>query len=942
MTARSRAALGIVFVVALASYAVLDHLVPPGKVLQERIMGIGYDLVYRHPILTAKIALRVGNERTKGDVIEGLLSADDIAGVPLLLGCLDEKSARMRLGAIGILGHLEDPRAVRPLIRLVRDDKDLRMWAAQALARIGEPAVDGLSTLLDHADPLVRLQAIEALGRIQAPGVDEALFRAMGDELPFNRAVAAAPLALSGHAEVADTLIRWNDIAWRATESAILALDSLAVPALIRAAHSDDWTVREDAIGYLGAIADPRSVEVLLERLEDQYWSTKLAAARALARIGDLTTAPALLHAYLHESTLLAEPFRKELVSLWGKPRTTELLPYLESSNDTLRQRAAELLALSTDPPALRALVPLLRDPLCPLRAQAVKAIESLGGTETADLLAALRDSCEAVRVAAAGAVGRLRMRPAVPLLLKLLESDAVKARVAAIDALGHLGGPAADSALVAALRDQDSGTLTHVLEALMAAKTPVPPEALSPFLGSADRSIRSKATLVLNNSKGNGALSALERMLQDRRPAVAQAAARALGIRGGDDAVDLLARAHSVRNDLGGACLEALRAIGTPAALKSLADVMASAGGPSGGGNRDERAEGTWRSPRSASSQVLGDGLDHSSPSARMRASQLMLESGDFRAVPVLVGLMGCAQEHVMEEAINALSEVYDHAVAQLESAATSRDVYVRLGACGILLANKRSRYADPILRELRNPEPSIRRWAAHILRMMDASDYSGRLRLLLHDENPDVRKEAFGALCQLGDSASTQRLAEVIVSEVESHVGAPVWIISTPLSYVTYLVQTHGAPAIDALSTLLSDADPWLQYAVWEEIADAGDTTTAPYFVALTRENLPMLAQIARSALIKLGEPALREVRANVGDKCAETRRTAAYVLGKNGTAGDLPMVERLLSDRNRLVRAEAVRAHARLKNRINHELYPRQKRTYDYWYSGEMEVD
>jgi hypothetical protein len=126
------------------------------------------------------------------------------AAVPELLSALeecegDEERDQARLAIL--LGELRHPDAVAPLARLLRAPKEVRLTvsvaAAEALAKIGPPAVHALLPLTKDPDPLTRLFAYGALQAIPAPEAYQALLRALEEE-PEMAFVVAAGVACQG------------------------------------------------------------------------------------------------------------------------------------------------------------------------------------------------------------------------------------------------------------------------------------------------------------------------------------------------------------------------------------------------------------------------------------------------------------------------------------------------------------------------------------------------------------------------------------------------------------------------------------------------------------------------------------------------------------------------------------------------------------------------
>lgn len=145
---------------------------------------------------------------------------------------------------------------------LKHNDDHVRQTAATYLGRIGDAmAVDALIDVLEDKDFFTRSSAAKALGKIGDTKAIEPLIRAVKDE-SSGIAIMAAP--------------------------AVAELGELAVEPLIQILMEDDykkWQMRRAAAHALGMIRDVRTIEPLIEALDDmQIWES---AADALEEIGD-------------------------------------------------------------------------------------------------------------------------------------------------------------------------------------------------------------------------------------------------------------------------------------------------------------------------------------------------------------------------------------------------------------------------------------------------------------------------------------------------------------------------------------------------------------------------------------------------------------------------------------------------------------------------------
>jgi HEAT repeat protein len=120
---------------------------------------------------------------------------------------VDSPKSRVRVSAVHDLARWADTeereRCVSRLIRVLRDDDDVEVRAAAALALADAHAVEGLDALLDaidHGQPRLRQMALVAVGELAVPGDGAAVQRvreALGSDAPalrFQALVAAGRL----------------------------------------------------------------------------------------------------------------------------------------------------------------------------------------------------------------------------------------------------------------------------------------------------------------------------------------------------------------------------------------------------------------------------------------------------------------------------------------------------------------------------------------------------------------------------------------------------------------------------------------------------------------------------------------------------------------------------------------------------------------------------
>lgn len=200
---------------------------------------------------------------------------------------------------------------------------------------------------------------------------------------------------------------------------------------------------RQRSAELLGAAGDRRASRDLERRLHDRDDRVRLTAARALGRIGDPSTVPALLAAL---------------------------------DDRRISGHSASMALLRIGEPGIPGLTHGLRSREAQTRRTAVAILGALGATSTGERVVELLDDADhGVRCAAAIALGRLGLPGSVPILIHRLEAEFavpaeemdLDAAVAYADALGRIGHRSAIPVLEEALMRRHR--LSHVAGAALA-----------------------------------------------------------------------------------------------------------------------------------------------------------------------------------------------------------------------------------------------------------------------------------------------------------------------------------------------------------------------------------------------------------------------------------------------------------------------------------------
>ncbi len=322
--------------------------------------------------------------------------------------------------------------AERRLLKLLaaQPSPDLTRWACRQLQLVGGPAsVPALAPLLTGE---AWQEACDALLALPGPEGADALLAALPALVPPRRATVLHALGLKRH--------------------------TAAVPALARAAASQDAAVREAALTALGRIATPEAADALLGRqtagaAAASEFEARLLCAQGLAGSSrDDPAAKAPLHGLAHLARAAAL-----LASVRDDPAATA------------PQRAAAFLGLARLAPAenVDAVLTALAGTDAHLRRAAAAALQEYDVAALARLRPRFASLPREARLAVLAAWGGRGVAAAEPELLGCLAGGDEAERLAAVRALCTAGGAAAVPPLLT-LAGADTGDFGREAEAAL------------------------------------------------------------------------------------------------------------------------------------------------------------------------------------------------------------------------------------------------------------------------------------------------------------------------------------------------------------------------------------------------------------------------------------------------------------------------------------------
>lgn len=491
------------------------------------------------------------------------------AVVEPLIGVANDADEGVAQEALRALGALGDARAVESLLALAEGERPyLRELAAASLAALGEPAMEALARLLLSADEAERERGRALFGRAGEAALPFLQRLLAADNRDTRWRAVEAVARVEGEPALAILVEALGDTDYfvrEAAQEAVVARGEDALPLLCESLSRGNVTAQRGAIAALERIGSPLAFEPLLKMLEPEAAAVRREAMQALAAVGGVR-AIAPLSAFLQDIDLFVRRIVVESLAKAHAPETKELLlTAMMDSDEKVRRTAAEALrALGWQPDEGEAgarywasqkrwercaqigaaAVPVLLKHLVAATVSEQRiirgVIERLGDVALPPLLEALRAPELALRVEAAGLLGRLGDEAVLEPLIQALQDPERRVREAAALALGEVGEPTAIPALLERLGDLERQVQQAAAQALAALGGDDPAE-MRERLEHADWRVRRGAALALGYSSGAEAVGLLLPCLGDAEANVRQAATEALVRLGASAVIPLL-----------------------------------------------------------------------------------------------------------------------------------------------------------------------------------------------------------------------------------------------------------------------------------------------------------------------------------------------------------------------------------------------------------------
>ena len=748
-----------------------------------------------------------------------VLSPDDRARV-------DRVEALARSGAA----------AVTPLLELLVDKSwAVRRAVVDALASIGDPAVEGLADVLVHQR--------DHEGRLAA-AVD-ALVASRGSVEPRLLALVQDDAVPALACDVVQVLGR------RRVRTAVPLLATLAT-------HVDD-NVAVGSIEALGRIGGVETVDALIAAVEARHFFRTFPAIDALGRTGDG-------RAVMPLQALLADPlYAPEAIRALGRtghesavaPLAALLLHPMSALVRTAVIALAELReryeARFGDNEAIRQALPASVAP----EAASARIAESLPGLAPSELVAVAR------------VLGWLGDDVAIAHLVAMI-MDEPPVGTAAADALRRLGTHATPQ-LLDAIREGDSALRLRLLPIVGYAAGSI--DDLLRCLDDADADVRVRACEALARLGNPAAVSALFRLIGDRDARVSQAAAAAIQSLGSLETKQLaLAQARSTDTRTRRAALRIISYFGYPEGLDVLIGALV---------DEDEKIREAAiygiplvDDPRGTEALLAAASHDV----ARTRAA-VMRALGQTSATPVVVATLVArltdAEPWTRYYACQSLGRLrVEEASPAIVALMADPSGQVRVAAVEALAHLKAEGAATALADAAKSADPDMRRAALLGLGIARRASSIPLLREAAVAQDPATRLVAIGALSEFEGPDVVPTLAHA-ASDPEDSVRS---------AAIGYLSTRPGSDATGALVAQLEN--PAVRDRVLEALAVAADERVDGVLAALESADGER-SQLLVSALVRMRRPSSQAaIAAALGLDNVDARRAAAAALAATGT--------------------------------------------------------
>jgi HEAT repeat protein len=415
--------------------------------------------------------------------------------VEILTKSLRDRSAEIRAQSAEALGKIQDPRAVEPLMDALKDTSALvKNNAMKALGNFSEERIFDVvihylqtdpNVLHNHLSEDTFISVARKTSRSRAYSYfSEGKHHLQTSLVGIQQGASYRELIV--HPNAVQKLLQALENSTPRIQERIFQMlgffaDDRIEGYLLRYLESPSAQVRRRAASGLEIFGGAQAFPKLLNMLKDQDPEVKAAAATTLGAFKDKRALEPLVELLRDPNERVREAALRSLGGFNEKKVLDLMIDHLENNATSIRNVAIRYLREPPDPRAVEPLSALLghEDSFLPL--MAAEVLGKIGDKRALQLLKEVLngqydrnrqfDADKKLRNTAALALGSLRAREAVPVLISALQNKDLK--VSAIIALGSVKDEAAVPALIKCLSDEDPMAQERAALALKEIGTP-------------------------------------------------------------------------------------------------------------------------------------------------------------------------------------------------------------------------------------------------------------------------------------------------------------------------------------------------------------------------------------------------------------------------------------------------------------------------------------
>ncbi|MCK9579788.1 MAG: HEAT repeat domain-containing protein [Methanoregula sp.] len=907
------------------------------------------------------------------------ISALGLPALECLIASFDDEVPKNRFEVARIIGHLGEPARI-PLARVLSDKRPhVREGAVLALGYLGKSSEKNIVNLLKDPVATVRYAAAQSLDRIKwvpkgegSAALYDVARREWTDVAEHKKSAVPALVWVLGDQDF--------DVQSGAIRTLGTLEDIRAVPYLILLAKkSEDIRIVKAVVSALGQLACPAVQQFLLTSLAHPVFAIRTQAAFSLEKAGwtpkdtdekvrffialqkpgtlaqmGPEIIPLLLRALDDDQVLGRLVITEALISM-GEPAIAGLAEILTGDDIQLQDAARNVLALikKREQPqngqngynknlvsgnAGTELSEDAKNSLARIRKSlagaddcakinAVALLERLGQHSAADLISLARENNAEVKVAALRALGRIKSKNALPVLIPLLADPSPELRRTVTESLGNIRDASAIPHLIRCFLDQSAAVRSSAIRALSGMGN----FALRPVLEATDDKepqIRSAALETLGKFPDPVVLHPLVKGLADPEAGVRLTAAKVLGSlvkRPDSPVIEILTKIHMEGDFLTRlASLDALAVTDDHRAL-DLLDLLTHDENEQ---IRNKAQELILRKLNGAQEKLLTrenagipdeqdiyrciQDLEDKNQDVRKRADDTLRGFGEAAVIPLLTAYPLSGPE--VQEVILLILEGMARSIAgELERALEHDEVLVRKSAAHILWKIPDPRSVQILGHGLyAASDPKTRQVIAQSLGLLGDRRGTKALIDVLGDPSRDVIIAAIRSLGMLGDELAIRPLIRQLKNSDEDivlaatgglrHIGeqARPDLVSV-LCNGDHACKAIAAEILEDLNCVPLDPVERAYFLIgkerWYDFEEIGDPALGPLIGTLNDANVHIRLG-AVTAIAKIGGAgAIRPLIAALNDPSPIVRHRAENSLVNIGT----PIVEPLLTARD-----------------------------------------